>query len=292
MVLAAAALWGTTGAAQTFASGQLAASWFGALRLLVASAFFVIYVLVMRGLAPAAFHGPKHSRRLSPLALLGAGLCMAIYNLAFFAGIRGTGVAVGTAVALGSGPVWAGILQSVLARRIPAPVWWWGTALAVAGGVLMSVASGGPALQAAAAGGVGLLLCLLAGLSYAGYSLVNKQLLGAAAPGMITLYAFMVAAALALPAAWLDAGPLRLQASDIAPLLYVGLITAGVAYLLFGHALRHISAATGVTLALVEPVVAFVLAVFLLGEQPGWVAFSGLILVVAGLLIVVRAELR
>jgi DME family drug/metabolite transporter len=70
-------------------------------------------------------------------------------------------------------------------------------------------------------------------------------------------------------------------------------VATGVAYLLFSHALRHVSAATGVTLALAEPVTAFVLAVLVVGERPGWVAaVGGGLLVLAGLLVVVFAELR
>jgi DME family drug/metabolite transporter len=52
---------------------------------------------------------------------------MAAYNLAFFAGVRATGVAVGTAVALGSGPIWAGLLQALGGQRPPLR-WWVGTA--------------------------------------------------------------------------------------------------------------------------------------------------------------------
>ena len=74
--------------------------------------------------------------------------------------------------------------------------------------------------------------------------------------------------------------------------IYVGVVTAGVSYLLFSHALRHISAATGVTLALAEPVMAFILAILVVGERPSWLAFSGLALVIIGVLNVVRAELR
>src|SRR5918993_2865812 len=43
LVLAAALLWGTTGTAQSFASPELSAGWFGALRLVVAAAFFAAY---------------------------------------------------------------------------------------------------------------------------------------------------------------------------------------------------------------------------------------------------------
>lgn len=108
----------------------------------------------------------------------------------------------------------------------------------------------------------------------------------------MTLWAFGLAAVLALPLAWWDSGWPLLQLSDGMAVLYVGLLTAGVAYLLFSHALRHISAATGVTLALTEPVVAFVLAVLVLGESVGGGAVPGLLLVLAGVGLVVRVELR
>ena len=70
--------------------------------------------------------------RLSwPHALLAA-VCVAAYNLSFFAGVKAVGVGLGTAVAIGSGPIWAGLMQTVLQRRWPTPVWWAGTLLGVA----------------------------------------------------------------------------------------------------------------------------------------------------------------
>ena len=68
-------------------------------------------------------------------------------------------------------------------------------------------------------------------------------------------------------------------------------MTAGLGYLLFSHALRHIAPATGVTLALTEPVVAFGLATLVLGEPASATAVAGLALVVTGVLGVVRVEL-
>lgn len=280
LVLLAAMLWGTTGTAQALASGSLPAVWFGALRLLVAALFFAVYARLDR--SPVAAVRP-------PLApVLAAGLCMAVYNLAFFAGVRLTGVALGTAVALGSGPVWAGVLQALWTRRWPAPVWWLGTTVAVTGGVLMSL-GGAAGLQGDP---LGLGLCLLSGLSWGLYSLLNAELLRHMPAGRVTLWAFTLAAVLALPLAVWDSGWPALQAADLLAVLYVGVLTAGVAYLLFSHALRHISAATGVTLALAEPVVAFVLAVLVVGEQPGAWAALGLLLVLAGVGLVVRVELR
>ncbi len=284
MVLAAAALWGTTGTAQAIAGGELSSVWFGALRLAVAAAFFAAYagLLAHRETAVAG--------KLRASSVLAAGVSMAAYNLAFFAGVRDTGVAVGTAIALGSGPLWAGLLQAVIARQRPRTIWWLGTVLAVAGGVLLS--TGGTGQTDASIGIRGVLLCLLSGLSYAMYTLVNKRMVASAPASTVTLYAFTTAAALALPAAWLDSGMPALRVTDMVALAYVGVVTAGVSYLLFSHALRHISAGTAVTLALGEPVVAFALAVLVVGEQPSSFAVAGLLLVIAGVVVVVGDELR
>ncbi len=284
MVVAAAALWGTTGTAQSFAHATLASTWVGALRLAVAGLFFAGWLRWAEPVRPTR-------AALAALPWRGIALaaaCMGVYNLAFFAGVRANGVAVGTAIAIGSGPVWAGALQALASGAAPARAWWAGTLLAVAGGVAMIVGRG--AVGAWSVGGVA--LCLLAGLSYAVYALVNKTLVARAAAGVVTAAVFSLAACIALPLAWALAGVPRIAAADAAIAAWLGVMTAGVAYLLFSHALRHVSGATGVALALAEPCVAFALAVAIVGERPGWLAVGGLLGVLAGLALVIRAELR
>ncbi|KNZ30645.1 MAG: hypothetical protein AD742_21490 [Methylibium sp. NZG] len=292
LVLAAAAFWGTTGTAQSLAGPGLSALWFGTLRLVVATAFFA---LCSWAVARASHTGRGGAARLPLSGVLGAGLCMAVYNLAFFAGVRQVGVAVGTAVALGSGPLWAGVMQALLSRQAPAPAWWCGTALAVTGGALMTLPAGAGSPGAGAVTGAtatGVALCLLSGLAYAGYTLVNKALVPQGSASAITLRAFGVAALLALPVAGFDAGVPSPTAAQWVAVLYVGVVTTGVAYLLFSLALRHVSAATGVTLALAEPVMAFALAITVIGEPTSAAALCGLLLVIGGVWVVVRAELR
>lgn len=282
MVLGAAVLWGSTGTAQSLAPAGLSAYWVGALRLVIATAFFAAYVL----------WGPARARWAADLAALSwrwvllAGACMAVYNLSFFAGVRSLGVAVGTAIAIGSGPVWAGLLQMGASRRPPPPVWWAGTLLAVAGGAGMVLQGRDDALVTPA----GLALCLAAGLSYAAYALINKRLVGDHPPAVVTWGVFGCAAGLAVPVAAALSGSCATTPSGWAVLVYLGVVATGVAYLLFSHALRHISGATGVALALGEPVTAFVLAIVVVQEQPGAAAFAGLAAVLAGLALVVRAE--
>lgn len=279
-VIGAAALWGTTGTSQALAGGQLPALWFGTLRLVFATGFFLLFAAATGALARRAWQG------LTLPEALGAGLCMAVYNLAFFAGVRLTGVGVGTAIALGSGPIWAGLLQAAVQRQPPTRAWWGGTVVAIAGGVLLSV--GGAALQVSWAG---IVLCLAAGLSYAVYTVLNKRLVGRAPAATITLAAFGTAALIALPAAAVQAGWPSPGPRDLAAAAFTGVVSAGVAYLLYSHALHHIKPATGVSLALTEPVVAFVLAVAVLHEPASAASVAGIALVLVGVLAVVRVEL-
>ncbi|MDY0309979.1 MAG: EamA family transporter, partial [Castellaniella sp.] len=218
---------------------------------------------------------------------LWAGICVAAYNLTFFAGVKATGVAVGTALTIGSGPIWAGLLQLIGGAR-PGPGWWTGTLLAVGGGVLL-VSGRGDALQADP---LGIILCLGAGLSYALYTLLNKKLVQHSEPAVSTLAVFSVGALLALPAAALWAGALQITPTGWMVVGFLGIVSTGIAYLLFSTGLRGISAATGVSLALMEPVTAFLLALLVVGERPGALAYAGLAALLAGLAIVIRAETR
>ena len=279
LIVLAAMLWGTSGTAQSLAPAQLSPYWVGALRVAFAAAYFAL----LAGPRAVGAQPPWPWRRLWPAAL-----CIACYNLSFFAGVRLSGVALGTALAIGSGPLWAGLLEALWLRRWPSGLWWLGTVVSVAGGVAMVLGQGG-ALRLSPAG---VALCLLAGLCYAIYALLSKSLVLQLGPARTNLGVFMLASLLSLPLAWALGGPLQTDARGWAVALYLGLVSSGLAYLLFTTALRHVSGATGVTLALFEPVTAFALAVLVVGETPQALAYLGLGAVLLGLLLVVWAELR
>lgn len=284
MVLLAAMLWGTTGTAQTLVPAGLPAHWVGALRLLVSGAFFWVYVLIEPRGGPlgAKFAGVEW------WWVLLAGACMAAYNLTFFAGVQASSVAVGTAIALGSGPIWVGLLQLGLTRRSPPAVWWIGTLLAVAGGSLMVLGS----VRQLNISIAGVSLCLTAGFSYAVYTLISKRLVLRTPASIVTLCIFSCAALMAVPAAFAISGFPATSVRGWWIMVYLGVAATGVAYLLFTHALSRISGTTGVSMCLVEPLTAFCLAILVIGERPPAAAFGGLALVMLGLALVVRAELR
>ena len=288
LALSAAVLWGTTGTSQHFAGAHLSSYWIGALRLAIAATFFAALVAATERARPARPRAAGLWRRQ-----LLAGASIAAYNLAFFAGVRLAGVAVGTTIAIGSGPLFAGALQALVTRRPPVGLWWLGTTLAIAGGAAIALGAGGVAPVDAS----GLLLCLAAGFSYAVYTLTAKSLSTHASPARASLWVFGTAAAIALPAAWLivPSGVADLVAAgprSWAVVAWLGVVATGVSYLLFSTALRYISAATGVALALGEPLTAFTLAILVLGEPLRASGVAGIALILAGLALVVRSERR
>ena len=287
LVLLAAMLWGTTGTAQHFAPGDLSAYWVGSLRMLMAALFFVALSPCVRPRAGAARPPQRNRQRMT--RILFCGLCMAVYNLSFFAGVRACGVALGTALAIGSGPIWAGFMQAAVQKRWPGALWWLGTCIGVGGGIVMALAS------TDAAGRLpwhGMALCLLAGMSYAAYALANQDLVREGPVARTNAWVFGCAALMSLPPAALLGGPLHTSFSGWAVVIYLGVVATGVAYLLFSMGLRRISVATGVALSKAEPITAFALSLAVVGERPAWWAVPGLAAVIAGLWLVVRAEMR
>ena len=125
LVLAAAILWGTTGTAATFAPNA------GPLAIGAAA-------MGIGGLLQALIAWPRLRRdgallRSHP-ALIGVGaLAVAVYPLAFYAGMHLAGVAVGTVVALASGPIFAALLERAIDRTPLDGRWFAGAGLGIAG---------------------------------------------------------------------------------------------------------------------------------------------------------------
>ena len=83
-----------------------------------------------------------------------------------------TGVAVGTIVALGSAPALAGAIEWAVERRAPTRAWAMATALACAGVAMLALAGADASISLP-----GVVLALVAGASYAGYTLAAKRML-------------------------------------------------------------------------------------------------------------------
>jgi DME family drug/metabolite transporter len=222
-VLAAAVLFGTTGTAQALGPADTTPLGVGAARLLVDGTILLLALPVLGGRLSRAL-----GLWLSPLGLA-AGVCTALYQVCFFAAVQQAGVALGTLVTIGSGPVFAGLLALAVLEEILSRPWVVATALCVLGLGLLT-ATGAAQLTGGAIG-------------------------------------------------WLG------QPSGIALAAYLGVLTTGLAYVLFGRGLAVLPAAPVTTLVLAEPVVAALLGVTLLGEQLTPLGLAGSALVLAGLIL-------
>ena len=276
LVLLAAVLWGTTGTTQALAPAGATPLAVGALRLIVGSAF-----LLLLAWGRGRLHG---GGRWPVWPTFLAAVSMAGYQLCFFAAVSLTGVAVGTLVAVGSSPILAGILALLIWRQRPSPYWLLATGLAVSGVVLL--ASGGGELTIHPGG---LLLALATGLSYAVYVLSSKTLLLYQPPDRATAVVFGLGALCLTPVLFLSDLTWLTQPAGLLVALHLGVVTIGLAYLLFTQGLVKIPAATAVTLSLAEPLTAALLGIFLLGEWLPPAGLLGIALLLAGLLWLARS---
>jgi drug/metabolite transporter, DME family len=282
-ILFAAVLFGTTGTAQAVGPGldPLAV---GASRIAVGGALLGLFAL-----AAVAAGRMRWRTGGSPGVVLLAGACVAVYQATFFAAVADTGVAVGTVVAIGSGPAFAGLFASTLAGERLTLHWAAATSLACAGVVLLVLGGGGGGSVSAT--GVG--LALVSGAGYAGYAVASKRMLDAGgAPEAVMASVFGVGAVLMLPLlAIVPAGGLATPAG-LTLVLYLGAVPTALAYLLFARGLERTRASETATLTLAEPLTAAALGVIALGERPGLAAAVGAALVMSGLAVLALRRVK
>lgn len=133
MVLAGSVLWGTTGTAQHFAPVGTSPLSIGAVRLAVGGT-----ALTILALSKGAVKGKEIW--LNPNTYISA-VSVAAYQLFFFAAVLKTGVAMGTVVAIGSAPVFAGIFSMVMGREKPDSKWIVATLVSIIGCILLMLTS-------------------------------------------------------------------------------------------------------------------------------------------------------
>ncbi|MFI6863914.1 DMT family transporter [Streptomyces sp. NPDC050421] len=288
-LIIAGVAWGTAGAAASLlfeASdiGPLALSFWrcaGGLVLLLAA-------LALRPGRPAAAESGR--RRL--LRILGTGLGLTVFQTAYFAAVQATGLAVGTVVTLGAGPV----LIAVGARLTMGERLGLGGLAAVAGALtgLAVLVLGGDAGTVRPAG---IALALLSAAGYAAITLLTRWLGrdgGGADPLGTSAWAFAIAAVVLLPmAAGEGIVPQTEHAAQVVTLLvYVAAIPTALAYALYFAGAAVVRAATVSVIMLLEPVSAAVIAVVVLHEQLTPATVAGTLLLLTAVVGLAVAETR
>ncbi|WP_053721191.1 EamA family transporter [Saccharothrix sp. NRRL B-16348] len=262
-ILAACVLWGTTGTASSLAPASAPAAAVGAAGLVVGGCLLFLTAGGTRAVLRTADWR---------LLLLGA-VTVAGYVLAFYPAVARTGVAVGTTVALAAAPIVLGL------RSRPLP-----TSAAVVGCTALVLGGGDARVDL-----VGVALALVAGLSYAVYSVVCAHLIGLGHPSRAVVgVVFGGASALTLPVLLVVGVGWVASPSGLAVTAHLAVFTTFAAYLLFARGLRHTGAAAATTLTLAEPAVAAVLGVVVLNERLPFVSWCGMGLLAVALVALAR----
>jgi DME family drug/metabolite transporter len=220
--------------------------------------------------------------------MLAGSVAVAAYQLCFFAAVDITGVAVGTVVAIGTGPVLAGLLTRLVHGTPLSSRWLLATLAAVAGCAVLVLGGASTGVVA-----TGVLLALAAGAAYASYAVIAASLItrGASSTGVMGgLFGgagvLLLPVLLATDPAWL------VDPAGAAVAVHLAVVTTALAYTLYGFGLRSVPVATAATLALAEPGAAALLGLFLLNEPAQVSTVAGLGLLATALVVLVLPRRR
>ncbi|MFE9559497.1 DMT family transporter [Streptomyces sp. NPDC006487] len=286
--------WGTAGAAASLlylASdlGPLALSFWrcaGGLAVLLA------VLAVRRRPRGGAGRAGAVRKRASVGSLIGTGLMFTLFQSAYFAAVRETGLAVATVVTLGSGPV----LIALGAR------YWMGERLGRGGILAVGGALAGLAVLVLGSGGgevrpLGVGWALLSAAGYGAMTL-RARLLGRRGTGgdplVTTVWSVGVGTVCLLPFALLEglmphtAEPVRV----LWLLAYMATVPTALAYALYFSGAAAVRAATVSVIMLIEPVGAAAIAVLVLGERLTGPVALGTVLLLTAVGALIAAESR
>jgi DME family drug/metabolite transporter len=225
-------------------------------------------------------------RKHYPLTLLGS-TCVAIYPLAFYTSMNSAGVAIGTVVSIASAPLFTVLLEYLIEKKPIATCWLVSFCFGAVGIGLIAL---GKDSHSAAKGlfsqNIGILLGLIAGLTYAGYSWVAKRLISNGVHSRATMASlFGGAACVLLPSLWITGDTLFATVTNTSVALYMAIVPMFLGYWLFSIGLKTIAASQAVLITLLEPIIATILAIVILHEQFQQIGWLGIGLVSVSLVI-------
>ena len=256
-------------------------------------------LLVVRFVTAGAVLGLVFARR-RPLAgafrrgvwprLLLMGLVDSAMLLLFFVAMRDTSVAIGMFL-LFLAPVWVALLAPRVFRSRTERVVYPALLLALAGLAAILVPSllgeGVRLSTAGVAAGLG------AGLGYAAFQLIVKDLTARVPAVTIVMAEILLDAVILLPLALVQTvgAGYRLTARDLVAGVVLGVLCTAVAYMMWTAGMGRIKVQHSSILGYLEPVSGPVYAFLILGQAiSGWTVLGGVLIVAAGVLVVLFGE--
>lgn len=275
-VVIASFLFGTTGTAASFTSD---------VSPLATGAFSMGLggILLLLNAHKTLRHDLKKLMLQCKFLLLG-GLSVAIYPLAFYTSMRWSGVAMGTVISIASAPFFTAILERLISKKTISLQWVGSFAFGGLGILLLTFnKQNNSSLEMNInTQHWGIALGLIAGLSYAIYSWAAKHLIDRGISSQSSMASmFGIAAVFLLPSLFFTGDNLFATPINAVIAIYMAVVPMFLGYLLFGLGLRYIEASEATLITLLEPVIATLLAIAIVGETfdtNGWIGMIFIII--------------
>ena len=287
MVIFAAILWGTVGVVvQTiYAESATNPLSIGFFRLAISVPLLLL--ACVRTLGWQMFQIAKRDLALMVIT----GVMTAFYQVCYFASINYIGVAAATLITLCTAPIWVALLASLLLQERFTRVIFLALICAVGGTILLvDVQTGQITVRSHHV--LGVFLALGSALGYSLFTLCSRFLARRNHP-LQSLTVGLFAGAIFLLAIALSSG-LVIQYSVVSwiALLYLGIVTTALAYLLYFSGMRHTPATIASIATLLEPLTATIMAWWLLAEKLGNSGILGGILLLMAIAILYWEKLH
>ncbi len=176
--------------------------------------------------------------------------------------------------------MFSGVLEWLFWKTRPSKIWGIATIMTITGCILLFINSGDRAIHL---GGAGLAVC--AGLSFAVYTNMSKQLMAQQEALPAVAMTFSICAVLLLPFSISSGFSWLAEMQNLWTMIFMGVMCTSIAYLLFLSGLQKISSSSAVTLSLAEPLTAAMLGVLLVGEHLSSTSWVGVAMLLGGIVV-------
>jgi DME family drug/metabolite transporter len=276
LIVLAAMTWGTTGATMKLvaAGSPMSPLAVGFLRVAIAAPCLCLAAVWLGG-------GIRMPSRGDRARVLAAGLAMGAYQACYFWGVAKTSVAVGSLIAICSAPILITVLAALFLGEPIGSLTWGALVVGTTGAALLTVGPHGfgrPPPEFL----TGVALAIGAGLSYAAYAVVVKEVVRRAPPLSVAGLTFSIAATALLPVLLLERP--AADARSWALLAYLGVVPTAAAYVLYLIGLRMTPVSVAGVLTLAEPLTATLLGVAFFGDRLGLTGGAGAALLLLAVL--------
>jgi drug/metabolite transporter (DMT)-like permease len=268
-------IWGSNYSIIKSALREIPAAGFNGLRLLIASALFLLAIAIRKDGASA----PLTRRDWWIIAALGF-VGHFVYQILFMSGLSHTSVA-NSALIIGCTPIFVALLTAALGLERTTPARWAGV-LVSAFGIYLVVGRGAAVSGQTLAGD---LTMLGAVLCWAVSTVAARPILARHSPLVVTGYSMAIGTVLYLPGSWRDlqrTAWASVSASTWAALVFSSTCALCIAYMIWYTAVQRLGNTRTSAYSNVVPIAAMIVAWAWLGEPIGALKLAGAAAIICG----------